>query len=86
MGEMVAAVPIGLGSVPTAQMHEMWKSRGVAGMNIDTRPRRFFGLLCAHHWEEWGSLQLNYTNGTRKERLVLKCKHCGDMKYTPRPK
>lgn len=55
-------------------------------MNIDTRPRRFFGLLCAHHWEEWGTLQLEYRNGNRRERLVLKCKHCGDMKYTPRPK
>lgn len=53
---------------------------------IDTRPRRFFGLLCAHHWDHWGTLQLDYTSGTRRERMVLKCKHCGDIKYTPRVK
>ena len=55
-------------------------------MSNDTRPRRFFGLLCAHHWDHWGKLQLDYTSGTRRERMVLKCKHCGDIKYTPRVK
>lgn len=55
-------------------------------MTDDTRPRRFFGLLCAHHWDHWGTLQLDYTSGTRRERMVLKCKHCGDIKHTPRVK
>lgn len=34
MGEMVAAAPIGLGSVPAAQMHEVRESAGVAGMTL----------------------------------------------------
>ena len=34
MGGMVAAVPIGLGSVPAAQMHKVWESAGVAGMTL----------------------------------------------------
>lgn len=34
MGEMVAAVPIGLGSVPAAQMHEMRKSGGKTDMTL----------------------------------------------------
>lgn len=55
-------------------------------MSNDTRPRRFFGLLCAHHWDIWGRVKQEYVSGTTRERMVLVCKHCGDMKYTSAPK
>jgi hypothetical protein len=50
-------------------------------MTKDTRPRRFFGLLCAHHWEHWGVMKQQYVSGRLIEHIVLQCRHCGDVKY-----
>ena len=55
-------------------------------MSKDTRPRRFFGLLCAHHWEHWGEVRQTFVSGSIRERMVLQCKHCGDVKYAGRPR
>jgi hypothetical protein len=56
-------------------------------MTNDTRPRRFFGLLCAHQWEHWGTLKRDFMcYGTNKESMILKCQHCGDIKYTKPPR
>jgi hypothetical protein len=52
----------------------------------DIRPRRFFGLLCAHHWEHWGQLERKFVSGMLKEELILQCKHCGDIKYARKRK
>lgn len=44
--------------------------------------RRFFGLLCAHEWEE--HRQSAITRSSNDEcvgvMFVLRCKHCGDLK------
>jgi hypothetical protein len=44
------------------------------------KPRRFFGLLCAHKWEPWGLRVCTYESGAKIERPTLRCKHCGDAK------
>lgn len=50
------------------------------------KPRRFFGLLCAHEWDYWGDLEQTFVSGTIKQYLVLRCKHCGDVKYPRKPR
>lgn len=48
------------------------------------KPRRFFGLLCAHEWFHSGTLEREWVSGRTQSLPVLTCKHCGDMK-TVRP-
>jgi hypothetical protein len=47
---------------------------------IDTAPRRFFGLLCAHKWEQIGTLKRHIPNDTLVIGVVLRCEHCGDVR------
>ena len=44
------------------------------------RPRRFFGLFCAHYWERWGERIITYKDGAVIKTPTLRCKHCGDAK------
>jgi hypothetical protein len=45
----------------------------------EDRPRRFFGLLCAHKWVPVG--EAIGSRGTVKS--VLQCEHCGELKMWP---
>lgn len=49
----------------------------------DKKPRRFFGLLCAHEWEATDRFALiGATSGRNAGQLVmLRCKHCGDFTW-----
>lgn len=57
------------------------------------RPRRFFGLLCAHKWQEVrrATIRQRLFRPSEPERTVceqetgvaveLRCEHCGDVKW-----
>jgi hypothetical protein len=46
----------------------------------DRKPRRFFGLLCAHQWSLWGAIHQTYESGATRTIPTLRCDHCGDVK------
>lgn len=51
-----------------------------SSMSAENKPRRFFGLLCAHEWERIGMREREWESGRTETRPWLRCKHCGDEK------
>lgn len=46
-------------------------------------PRRFFGLFCAHQWEEIDRYKKVGAESGRWAGVIieLRCKHCGDVTW-----